>query len=928
MGNVGELRVQAEFAGIGWDPIPVSQESDLGIDLFAQVCDERRFDRGLLVGVQVKAGESFFAKPKRGPGGAVIGWWYTDDDSKHVDGWANHSIPVLLVLHDESEQRSYWVHVTSERIEVTGKGAKVLVPAHQILGAASLPELLAVAVSQRRPVSWEGSSLGEARHAISPRERLRHALLLPRLVAPHQNAGHGKEIEPEAGLALLLQARIRDYEVFADRYVQVPSLTEAAASSSWRWRLVSAFWRLVSEEDIAGLTELLESAPREDQRAATCVILASGLVEQGLINEANAVLSKEIQRDAASPLDHAWMLAHRAQVSLELGDMNAAREDAALAQAALSSDLGNLTASVIASASAQVLFRTAPWGVTAVVDYVRASDTVANWWRSQTMADAYREEVGRAFHTWSQKRSIVFSMDRAPYNQLRSALWMARLSALSDTWRGTASLLARQILVSISPDSNTEEVEEAIDLLRRAGNSSVLKDAVRRLRRGGPLQPLAKAVKKVPPMLPWPATAARGNLILWEVAGQLLEVEAADSAARSCLDLLQGVKRLAPFPGAAPERSDQIMYSLAGVLPGASIQVHREVRDYLTRFEPQDLPREEEGIRILLEGLDETVFDTLEKVVAWREAAENAALVGQISTRMLGLISTKDQRARELLLARIADGDPVALYVIGGSESLDPEVLRGLVTRYGRIVGELVADARRGAISLRGDDPARTLCFLNFACPEVADWEPILLLFRSSGAAHHYMRGSCLIMARKVVELPEFVSEQLRSILPEMGVIAEADSVIASMGESLGGAPLWLAAALGGLDEENVAEHIVRLVNGSWQERRDAVIFVGWLSRPGDTPLLVGMMQDENDQVRMEAVAELAKRANSSVRDFTAEAALTCAVQHDSVAIPLAVMQGSAAGDRLSATGRRAARELRGHPSARVRKLAQEVLKE
>lgn len=88
------------------------------------VIDQAGDDRGLLVGAQVKAGPSFFKETKTTDDGEVLGWWFRDRKRSHVDSWAEHAVPHLIVLHDLDTEKSYWAHVTPESIVSTGKGVR------------------------------------------------------------------------------------------------------------------------------------------------------------------------------------------------------------------------------------------------------------------------------------------------------------------------------------------------------------------------------------------------------------------------------------------------------------------------------------------------------------------------------------------------------------------------------------------------------------------------------------------------------------------------------------------------------------------------------------------------------------------------------------------------------------------------------------
>ena len=105
-GTAGQSRVEAQFKELNWG-VASNPYHDLGTDLWLMARDDRRFDLGLLVGVQVKTSETraattkYFKEPKRDARGKITGWWYREslrDD--HFDSWIKHSIPHILVLHD------------------------------------------------------------------------------------------------------------------------------------------------------------------------------------------------------------------------------------------------------------------------------------------------------------------------------------------------------------------------------------------------------------------------------------------------------------------------------------------------------------------------------------------------------------------------------------------------------------------------------------------------------------------------------------------------------------------------------------------------------------------------------------------------------------------------------------------------------------
>jgi Domain of unknown function (DUF4365) len=307
--GVGVSEVSANFERINWAPVPNAQH-DLGTDLFVHARDARRFDRGLPVGVQVKAGPSYFQQPAYAEDGSLLGWWYYEEHAEHFDDWVTHGLPHLLVLHDLDSRVSYWVHVTAKAVQSTGKGAKILVPAGQTIDHDHFDDLLAVAASHQPVIDLQGSVWAASARNLPPARRLRHAVLVPRLVAPHPNTGFGTVIGPEEAVALLAQGRVRHLEEFTRRHNAVPGIEEAASSRDWRWRFVAALGRLFVQGDRNAVAATITDAPNPASRAAACVVTACTLMDAERHTEAVALLSE--QPDDASPVDWAWILTQRA----------------------------------------------------------------------------------------------------------------------------------------------------------------------------------------------------------------------------------------------------------------------------------------------------------------------------------------------------------------------------------------------------------------------------------------------------------------------------------------------------------------------------------------------------------------------------------------------------------------------------------------
>lgn len=509
-GNRGEAAVMHAFMQLGW-PSANAPGSDLGTDLFLMV-RERRFDLGLLVGAQVKSGSSWFREPARDDAGEVIGWWFRDDDREHVDYWLTHTLPHLIVLHDLDTGTSYWCHITSDAVVSTGKGAKILVPREKTIDPDHFHALLAVAATARPKSTWEGSVWADASNII-PADMMRHALLVPRLVAPHRNAGYSVEVGPEQVVALLVEGHLRDVEIFANRHSSVLTLEDAKSASDWRWRLAHAIGVRVTSDSVDPLLTLVTEVPTPYALAAATVAAAAGLLEQARPDEALPLLQAALDGDASSPIDHAWLLVQRARAHRELGRLELARADASEALRAKLSYGSDVTASAVAGVAAGILWSISRWNADDLQETITGLDTLAAWWRTQCIAAGSNAVIGREFRTWAQDRSIRFSENVANNRLYAGALLASQLGDHS-AWRLLSSLNAQQRFLCVSRTADIDQVRGFLSELRNAGDHKALKLAVQHLLSEGPAEAVTVAANDVD-LRQWTHSNAHANLTLF-----------------------------------------------------------------------------------------------------------------------------------------------------------------------------------------------------------------------------------------------------------------------------------------------------------------------------------------------------------------------------------------------------------------------------
>ncbi len=266
-GTSGESEVLAEFERLGWGGV-LDSRHDTGTDLYLRPRDARRYELGAVMGAQVKTGPSYFGSTHKDTEGEIIGWWFADDDREHFDYWLRHALPHVVILRDQDRSISYWAHITPDRIVSTGKGAKILVPASQVVDANHNEALSDVALTQLPSPSWDGTAWTGAVH-LSPAEEIRHALITPRLIAPHPNLAPESISGVEAlAMQVLLRSElervlkpVNGLAVAGDNVKwRGLSLDEARVTGDWCWLATAALHLLHYQGDSAELLQLIERA--------------------------------------------------------------------------------------------------------------------------------------------------------------------------------------------------------------------------------------------------------------------------------------------------------------------------------------------------------------------------------------------------------------------------------------------------------------------------------------------------------------------------------------------------------------------------------------------------------------------------------------------------------------------------------------------
>ena len=915
-------RVMAQFNVLGWAPTE-NKSHDLGTDIFIQV-RERRFDLGTMVGAQVKGGPSYFARPD-GDATSPQGWWYAESTKDHFDYWTGHALPHLLILHDEASDVSYWVHVTPEVVIDTGKGAKVLVPAANTLDTTQLDRLMAVAATGRPDVPLEGT-LWRGGSPASSSDRLRFAMIAPRLIATRHRDWVGEAPSPEQVIALMARAgfdnvdHLRPFDgggFLPDRPGLIPSADESRQSSDWRWRFVAAFEARVLSDARELLIDAVRTADAPDRKAAATVALAAALIEVGAYDDAISALTEVIDADIAMPIDAAWLRMQRARAYLELGHLPSARADADLALGVRNVAPHDVTASSIAGAAQALIYSTASWERQDFGSVIEATDTAVSWWRVQTALGGLEALTERTFRAWSDDQSTHISNSDDANNLLYMAALAAGHAGDHGAWRHFFALLAQDTLLRLDSGSTPEDAAMGLTMLRQAGARDPLKQACRRLVNDGPCRAITVAASTLD-FKTSTATTIFADLAMVTQAGDLFSGD----AAHRCLEWLtagvdntSSLLRLTFARGIDPEA--ELLEAIGGLTYTLPHDIAEFVADRLPRAALDERPLQTQRWRELLRNVPREAW-TLDRVNRLIPAGLPDA-AHMLRFEILGVARAHVPAAQQAIEDELRKGSLQALIAANFVHDLDGALLTSVRSQLRQMIEKTRSDAAQGSVSHGGLDPGYILGAILIAHPSGEDVAALVGLLTDDAVPGSDKQPLLGLMADR----PETFRALIGDGLPD--VVTKAATPTRQHGgffaRDTTGEAAFITEVLRTTEPE-LGLAFNKLLAGNTTQRKWAARLAANARDESYVTAVVTLARDRDPFVRQQAAAGLARLAIADRGGELVRSALREAALDPGRATPLAIAAELGVVELLSGELESVRMSLLDHPSAVVRRYA------
>lgn len=847
-GTSGQSFVKGEFEEMGWGAVP-NPEHDLGTDLWLMARDENRFDLGALVGAQVKTGASYFtAEEVDGASGEVTGWWYAESDDSHFDYWSEHTTPHILVLRNPRTKQSYWAHVTSDAIQSTGQGNKILVPASQLVNEENRIALTSVATSPAKAANLDGSAWG-ATFKISSSYRLRYALVAPRLVAPHPNKGPMLP-DPTEAIAMLVQGRFSELQVVrAEKRKAIEGLAEP---TSPLWQVFDAIWSWAIEGSLLPLDDLPDTTD-DLHAAATAIARAAAYVEYGRPDKARVAVEAALRRPDLGTVDRAWLKMHDARCLVEMGKLEEARYIALEVQQLRSVAPSDPTAAALVAASTILIFETSNLGTRDVGELVESIDTSTHWWRSQTIARGLERHFDQQFKAWGRDATVTWGAADTAWASLRSATLLAGMSADHTGWQHTLSLLARRELMKATKTDPTIIRESLKDLLR-AGARKELDLAARKYRDDGPVEPMTTLIATID-LASETRSSLQAALSFLRHAGDFADSGAADRHVGWLIASLEDptalMTRLHPRFYVMPALTE----TLAGLIHSSSVSTRRRILDHvlqLPAIEDQSLARNYGRIVAIL-GHYEWSTEDIGRLAA--RTGDNWELQDDISA----VVAENNPAFRSSLLEKIRDGNLTALASFGRVDELPEADARGAIASLALAVSAQISQAQKGGYAMGGSDLGEALTLLNACHPDVARWDTLESLLTEPKSHPSHIHGALRVLATASERIPLSQRARLKPILEAIGQREEYDGHTFLIPGDFSPQSVAKLALLRMFPQELQSPTMQTLLRGGSDDRQVAATLAAERRRPGDEELLISLTRAPERCVRLAALVGIAE---------------------------------------------------------------------
>lgn len=766
-GEGGENQVKAFFSDtFQW--CIMSKDIDFGTDLWVMPVSDEGIPSFVVLGVQVKKGVSYFRHPKKDEQGNVIGWWF-GFDANHEASWTNGRIAHIVVLISD-EGTMYWSKIESSQIDHSCQMPRILVRKDHVLKKTDEEELSEFACSTYEKSVFNGA-VWNGLTSIKKQDRIRFAMLVPRVVAPHANK-HVDNLKGHEALASLLYGNENGIERYwaagsgfmADAAMQKGKRKdEAWASSDWCWKAAAAFYDYLDGRG-GRLDGLFSVAKSPEEQAASAVMQFAFDIDDNdwsaALQHIEAVMTYDLY-----PVDKAWLLVHESWAMFELGRRDEAISAGSSAVSLCLQNPDDITANGICGAAMRLLWQYDwIWGNVKssgkqvdVAAVIQSSDNPIFWWlelgersiAGNAVSNRWLHSIGEAEKTHSLRRRFI------------SLILQTAFLGDRDAWKRYCCLQAENAYAQIEDDNGERaNIVNVLEMFRRCSSKDdyrkVLRSAIKRASDSRIVE-YAETVS----LDESTHSTALNDLTLFQCIGDYLSADKADEVCRWCLTTMASRQEYSRKVSATFKIPIELFKTLKACYMAASRDAQEEIEQWFL-----ELPCVEESYASRAQNLTILFPESF-----WGD--DNLAILlqrgdaGSLQQWYEYKQSSHDEESEAQWHVKVKSGQVDVIKSVDDAQKLSEEEIRRVSDCFSAYCVETIERYERwGVVFSSGrDDTLSAFLFCGYVHPELVDWTAFVKIMLSKAEAIQEKIWPLKFLACFDNELPDKIQQKLSDML-------------------------------------------------------------------------------------------------------------------------------------------------------------------
>lgn len=767
MGEGGENQVKAFFSDtFQW--CIMSKDIDFGTDLWVMPVSDEGIPSFVVLGVQVKKGVSYFRHPKKDEQGNVIGWWF-EFDANHEASWTNGRIAHIVVLIS-NEGTMYWSKIESSQIDRSSRKPKILVYKDHVLEKTDEEEIYEFACSTYEKSAFNGVVWNGLKN-IKNQDRIRLAMLAPRVIAPHVNKNIDN-LKGHEALASLLYGNENGIERYwaagsgfmADAAMQKGKRKdEAWASSDWCWKAAAAFYDYLDGRG-GRLDELFSVAKSPEERAASAVMQFAFDIDNNdwsaALQHIEAVMTYDLY-----PVDKAWLLVHESWAMFELGRKDEAISAGSNAVSFCLQNPDDITANGICGVAVRLLWQYDwIWGNVKssgrqvdTAEVIQSSDNPIFWWlelgecgiAGNAVSNRWLHSIGEAEKTHSLRRRFI------------SLILQTAFLGDRDAWKRYCCLQAENAYAQIEDDNEGRtDIVNVLEMFRRCSSRDDYRKALRSAIQRASDSRIVEYAETVSLNESTHSTALN-DLTLFQCIGDYLSADKAGEVCRWCLTTLASVQEYVRKVSATFNIPIELLETLKACYMAASRDAQEEIEQWFL-----ELPGVEESYASEAQNLTILFPESF-----WGDG--NLAILlqrgdaGSLRQWYEYKQSSHDEKSEAQWHVKVESGQVDVIKSIDDAKKLSEDEIQKVSDCFSAYCVETIERYERwGVVFSSGrDDTLSAFLFCGYVHPELVDWTAFVKIVLSKAEAIQEKIWPLKFLACFGNELPDEIQQELFDML-------------------------------------------------------------------------------------------------------------------------------------------------------------------